>query len=93
MGAFSRPRLSVLVHQFKRRALLTDPRLMRGWCMGPPRANWFSAGPDGWPMIEFLATLSTLRMQEWVAVTAEMAPRRQVVLTRAAARVAVADVE
>lgn len=48
-------------------AVLSDPRILRGWSAGPPFANWFSAGPDGQPLIDFLATLTTLRLQTWVA--------------------------
>jgi hypothetical protein len=45
---------------------LSDPRMLRGWCFGPPRHHWLSQKPDERPLQEWLRLITALRLTQSV---------------------------
>ncbi len=53
-----------------RLAELSDPRVIRGWCMGPSPYSWLSATPSVDPVTELLNTVVRIRLARYAATGA-----------------------
>jgi hypothetical protein len=42
--------------------VLRDPRIIRGWCMGPPGNGWMGSDPKSKPIVELLTIFTQLRL-------------------------------